>query len=114
MSIIDDIKADRKAGTGGDWRLAKVGRTTISETSVEGDRFVCTTGGYADGKPKTPIENAVNARRIARVPQLEAIVLAADLFDQAFEDFERSGCQSSVANLMRVRGIYQKLKEAAQ
>lgn len=78
MSIIDDIKADREAGTGGDWRRARVGHNTISETSVEGDRFVCTAGGYSDGHPDTHLENEANARRIARVPKLEAIVLAAD------------------------------------
>lgn len=91
MSIIDDIKADREAGTGGDWVHDYETFDNGWTLDTEGENTYTGIGPKCDDQSKTPIaivavESAwgldellnANARRIARVPQLEAIVLAAD------------------------------------
>ena len=68
MSLIDDIKRDREAGTPGPWG------TTSDERSVRGgpkyvSEHICSMDHYRDERLE---ERAPNARRIARVPDLEA------------------------------------------
>ena len=80
MSLIDDIKRDREAGTPGPWRVKDCDsmgdRCTHYYQEVwndETDILVTTevTRAHNDG-------GRVNMRRIARVPDLEAALLAAD------------------------------------
>lgn len=74
-SIFDQIKADREAGTPGDWSAIPM---HISEDEP-----------YVEAQEGWRIANAssdVNARRIARVPQLERIALAAEGFAALAED----------------------------
>ena len=86
MSLIDDIKRDREAGTQGPWEWDKpeywpdwderegyLGGVYHGDGSVIlfGDN---TTYYPCEGKP--PSEH--DARRIARVPDMEAALLAAD------------------------------------
>ena len=81
MTLIEQIKRDREAGTPGPWQRAKSLRNhRLDDFNVDGPdrRGICSTGGYADGKEGTHDENKANARRIARVPDLEAALLAAD------------------------------------
>ena len=80
MSLIDDIKRDREAGTPGPWRIKDCDsmgdRCTHYYQEVwndETDILVTTevTRAHNDG-------GRVNMRRIARVPDLEAALLAAE------------------------------------
>lgn len=70
----DDIKqmtADREAGTPGPWRVGPVDDTRVE--SADGSEVADIDGDY--NQPETwPVMEA-NARRIARVPDLEAEVL---------------------------------------
>lgn len=80
MSLINDIKRDREAGTPGPWRVVdsnSIGdRCTHYYQEVwndETDILVTTevTRAHNDG-------GRVNVRRIARVPDMEAALLAAE------------------------------------
>lgn len=92
MSLIDDIKADREAGTPGPWVVPD--QTWRRDLTVEIDGR-CHEGGilipcpgsggamsYTDTVCKMDWSGSelwlANARRIARVPTLEAKVLAAE------------------------------------
>jgi len=81
MISFDEIERDAKAGTPGDWERTPNGMGKgLSEFSIQGHgrRGICSTGGYEDGKDGTFEENKANARRIARLPDLERIALAAN------------------------------------
>lgn len=79
MSLIDDIRKDREAGTPGPWdRQGDHKYNTDFGVFSKNGRAVCSSGGYSDGKETTYEENKANARRIARVPDMEAALLAAD------------------------------------
>lgn len=68
MTLIDDIKRDREAGTPGDWQCLEEGVNSWSITpECNSLRFV------AD-----ELCNVHDARRIARVPRMEAALLAAE------------------------------------
>lgn len=76
-TIFDDIRRDAEAGTPGPWVIsdATPGRiigagAAVADTNI---RFT----GLLDG------EVGVNARRIARVPELERIALAAERLAKA-------------------------------
>jgi len=89
MSIIDDIKNDRESGTPGPWVTPYDDHDCYVDTPGESHyTFI--------GKNSAPLAAAIvhsafaedkrldaNARRIARVPQLENIALAAHEFEQA-------------------------------
>ena len=70
MTLIEQIKADREAGTPGPWH--KVG-ASVQKSPNESAIAVCVSAGDRDR-----IEASENARRIARVPDLEAALLAAE------------------------------------
>lgn len=78
MSITDQIKKDREAGTPGPWKLHDTesydGRSTTHYQEVWSDDLdvICeeVTRAHNDG-------GSANMRRIARVPELEEIALAA-------------------------------------
>lgn len=78
-NLLDQIKADREAGTPGPW-------------AWEGGEMVCADGKVIDHVSYEGMwfarydeaEDAANARRIARVPDMEAALLAAgELADAA-------------------------------
>ena len=90
MTLFDQIKADREAGTPGPWSVSEspIGpRHWRIRSDVETYKFDHRTmsqeiaitmpiyGPYA--YLKWPKKEAANARRVARVPELEAIALAA-------------------------------------
>ena len=77
-NLIDDIKRDLELGTPGPWdNTGTHGRPTEFGVYAPAGRSVCSTGSYSDGLAGTYFENCVNATRIARVPALEAALLAA-------------------------------------
>ena len=80
MTIFDDIRKDREAGTPGDWASYKKGRLLRVEalgsyyekggsTCVAGVHDIGSKGGVGVG------DKFANASRIARVPRLERIAL---------------------------------------
>jgi len=71
---IEDIKRDREAGTGGPWRVRENARHSqdVCDVSICGDIFV-----LADITGPQYVHQIPNARRIARVPDLEAAFLDA-------------------------------------
>ena len=75
---IEQLRKDMEAGTHGDWDNKGTHKLPTDFGVFAGHRAICSAGGYSDGKEKTYGENKANARRIARVPQLERIALAAE------------------------------------
>lgn len=74
MTIFDDIRKDAEAGTKGPWRVGPVDDTRVEDAL--GNEVAQIDGDY--NQPDLwPIMEA-NARRIARVPELERIALAAE------------------------------------
>jgi len=99
MSLIDDIRRDREAGTPGDWSAA-LGRgchgVIAAELPEDGANFVALVANDKDTPEREPTRFA-NARRIARVPQLEARVLSADELAEAVRSeifYSRDGAPS--------------------
>lgn len=74
MTIIKDIKADMAAGTAGPWRE---GRFLSVHPSADIGGTIASTSGRS-GAWQGPDQASANARRIARVPEMEALVLAGD------------------------------------
>jgi len=109
MTIFDDIKRDREAGTPGDWDKSGSHRME-TEFGVYADsgRSICSTGGYYDGLDQTHGQNVSNARRIARVPQLEAIALAAEELAEVAERLANHNYDEAVFDAI------QKLWEACK
>lgn len=72
MTLIDDIIRDREAGTPGRWE----GRQVHGGMPAD----VCDYGviGLDKGMETARVWNVDDARRIARVPDMEAALLAAD------------------------------------
>lgn len=78
MSLIEKIKADREAGTPGPF--------VISFESIDPEWCVVTTaGGSIFANVHSAGNGETNARRIARVPEMEASLLAAEELAQALE-----------------------------
>ena len=81
MTIIDDIKRDREAGTPGDWYVEyKHGSTRLIMPKHPDPCQMCDETYY----PWVP-ENLSDWERIARVPQMEAALLAAEELAKATE-----------------------------
>jgi hypothetical protein len=85
MSLIDDIQRDREGGTPGPWHAMRNSVLVYGTVDTFSGRVL---GTIATALPaeETDFEGriwsasgdeAINARRIARVPQLERIALAA-------------------------------------
>lgn len=72
MSLVDDIKRDVEAGTPGPWEIS-------DERGVMGSRLIYSEDKYGIGEVwdiSGSSENEPNARRTARVPEMEARILA--------------------------------------
>lgn len=99
MSLIDDIKRDREAGTPGPWALETVPTSCgvchkIGEWPSRGQHKFSSACVYEDYPPTTlghASEPQSNARRIARVPELEAAVLAAEDLAEAVDARRNAG-----------------------
>jgi hypothetical protein len=87
MSIFDDIKKDRETGTPGLFRTGDR-HSDNSVYSQDGETLVANTHGSQRNfdRDQQLAEQDANARRIARVPQLEAIALAAEELAGHFEN----------------------------
>jgi len=81
MSIFDDIRKDREAGTPGPWGLSEAVHVWV----MAGNLHVATIPRATDGD-----WSPANARRIARVPRLERIALAAEELAEAADWFRAS------------------------
>lgn len=126
MSLIDDIRKDREAGTPGPWlghnmvnsdgrpmtpdeigeyvcnsvKMGKPDRFLFvgAKHSDGGDCDICHTGNGPKGES--------NTRRIARVPEMEAALIAADELVKAMDWYDRSGCQKSAVAILAARKAY--------
>ena len=78
MTIFDDIRRDHEAGTPGPWEVKYQGETHLY---MNGDSQMCDMTYY----PWVPDETA-DWERIARVPELERIALAAEELAKVFPD----------------------------
>ena len=90
MSMIEDIKRDREAGTPGPWRTSKVNPSRV---------FGPDSQPVMDRDPtfSQEVKFEANARRIARIPDLEAALLAADELARAVDGLHDSTGLSSLA-----------------
>lgn len=78
MTIFDDIRKDREAGSPGNWVKSVDGSGFVFLSSEETFKPVCEVG--PEGEPGV----GEDTDRIARVPQLEAIALAAEKLERIF------------------------------
>ena len=71
---IEQIKRDRQAGTPGPWREKPLAYCCVEAVAV---KFAVASAGVASDNTRDLVpEQEANARRIARVPDLEAAVIA--------------------------------------
>lgn len=84
MSLLDDIRKDRDAGTDGPWFFHR--DELLHERHPHGS--YTTIGSFdQDDTGNAWQTDEANARRIARVTQMEAALLAADELAKASENF---------------------------
>lgn len=81
MSMIDDIKRDREAGTPGPWINSKFGCQVLTGDSWSSICMLKGAAGWEDGRGAYEQDymwqiQEANARRIARLPDLEAKYIA--------------------------------------
>jgi len=107
MSIFDDIKSDLENGTPGPWRWRDEDNISLSNvfsaecsqnygfldwtTSIDGPNFRFPT------MDSTQVDPQANARRIARLPDLERIALAAKELAETLHD-----CMEETVNYMDI------------
>ena len=96
MSLIDDIKRDREAGTQGPWVVAKDRNKVRRIFAGDSGPQVATASVFANWMPVERSAEAhatadVNARRIARVPEMEAALIEAAKLADALEAYMRAG-----------------------
>ena len=99
MTLMEGIRADREAGTPGPWRIGnhdpKRGIWVGGSNENGGAVLPYLWFGHTINFPN---EYEANARRIARVPELEAIALAADELEEALAAYvlaERAAADTS-------------------
>ena len=116
MSMIEDIKRDLEAGTPGPWRhdgyngaqaygscdtidCAVLGRVATAESLTKQDPDGRTFSASGD--------EFTNARRIARVPDMEAALLAAEELADAVDEWGAKGrTEATAAALNTALGNY--------
>ncbi len=106
MIIFDQIKADREAGTQGDFsatKMVRVGHWVESYVSRGSETIAALSTTTPLGE-----QMEADARRIARVPQLEAAILA---LEAVLGELDKASCveRRGVAHLIRER-----IEEAAK
>jgi hypothetical protein len=112
MSLIDDIKRDREAGTPGPWASGHyddIGDEVEIQT-YEGE-YVASID--CDGAFEGNIAECIyaNSRRIARVPDMEASLLAADELAAKVDAFN-AGRLFTIAPVLSALAAYRKATEA--
>jgi hypothetical protein len=75
MSLLDEIKRDREAGTPGRFAVKKRGHARVEAV---GGMSVADCGGHRDNTRDLHDEQIANANRCARVPDMEKALLAAE------------------------------------
>ena len=109
MSLIDDIKRDREAGTPGRW-VAESSPITSSINAPDAEKY--TDIGYLSLG-----DHAGNARRIARVPDMEDALLAADrladAYDELVDAYENSSPFMGEIGQDRLMAAERGIKQAA-
>ena len=96
MSIFDDIERDAKAGTPGDWSVCEYDAGNILwwsglpsvQANEEQDCAIVHWDGFVQEfwrSPNGDKQIQANARRIARVPQIERIALAAKMLAEIID-----------------------------
>lgn len=109
MTLLDQIKADREAGTPGPWAYEAHGDTIQYGVGVchaiSDIEMAFPLSGHVDSDVMVTdpvcveVNGQTNASRIARVPDMEAALLAAGEFAEAFDLFDQIGDQQSVARM---------------
>lgn len=77
MTLIDKIKADMEAGTKGPWRLDQTYNSIVAEYPTGWDDEL-NLSSYDGHMVCESVKKEENRRRIARVPEMEAALLAAE------------------------------------
>lgn len=105
MSMIEDIKRDREAGTPGPWsKTVNSGEVATQDGTWVGRAVDAATG-----------EGQANARRIARVPSMEAALLAAEELADAVDEWGAKGrTEATAAALNTALGNYRAATEGKQ
>jgi len=85
MTIFDDIRKDREEGSPGNWFKSVDGCGFVFLSSEKTCKPVCEVG------PEGELGVGVDTDRIARVPQLEAIALAAEELKKAIDYCDNHG-----------------------
>ena len=93
MNMIEQIKADRKIGTEGPWDVTDGMQSRPIEVA---GCVIAHFSNYSDAPP----HRRVNTLRIARVPDMEAALIAANDLADAVDFMNESGCQTAVSQLM--------------
>lgn len=98
MSLIEDIRKDREVGTPGPWvnetvrtscgTCHKVGPFPSARPEYKPDTHACLYDDYPPGKGHPHL--LANASRIARVPDMEAALLAAEELANSFEAYQNA------------------------
>lgn len=116
MSMIEDIKRDREAGTPGPWGNGRTGEEQRLILSRGGKgRYVCNVQIFQTPRHMGLWEEdsrEANARRIARVPELEAALLAAEELADAVDEWGAKGrTEATAAALNTALGNYRAATE---
>lgn len=85
MNLIEQIKADREAGTPGPWRRGQDGNPRVYGPDGSGIH-----SGLLMSEAGDVFKGPANARRIARVPDIEAALLDAEPALLAAEELAKS------------------------
>lgn len=111
--FIKSIITDREVGTQTEWTFQTV-KTSCGVCHKIGpfkynngkETSACVYEDYPWTTPHRMSEPEANARRIARVPEMEAAIIAAENLALAFDKFDEVGCQQSVSDLYQARAAY--------
>ena len=129
-NLIDDIKRDREAGTPGPWGLltdtginsphssgllfSAWSPRVIDDTKEDGESWLAMRTRTDPARYAMRSETHSNARRIARIPQMEAALLAAvELADCVEQDWQ----EASYAEFVEMKDkltAFRKALEAGQ
>lgn len=112
MTIFDDIRKDREAGTPGDWNSEIIGEAWKGGQQSLMNRHPSLTVAIVAGLYDGTVE--CDSNRIARVPQLEAIALAAEDLVDALEALEQGDDSTDGTAGDIARGAINKFEEACK
>ena len=99
MNMIEQIKADREQEQPGPWNVTDGMQSGPIEVA---GCVIAHFSNYSDAPP----HRRVNTLRIARVPDMEVALIAADELANAVDFMNETGCQTAVRQLMMCLADY--------